>query len=225
VAGIANFNPTCTLGYKKGCCKTPDGTSCTCTDKYKCLEDVAANYDQQLNTAVHEILHALGFSADGFKRFSDPVTGGKLPLTDVMVDIPSFNRTETRLKIVTPTVKKEARAHFKCATLDGVELENQGSAGSKAQHWEKRLYGNELMTSSISTVGAVDSTSLISSIDSAFTRTLGRCSRASPLLHWKTPRGTNLITTPPRGLHGAGRRGVTVSPSRASRGPRANLSL
>ena len=31
--------------------------------------------------------------------------------------------------------------HFGCATLEGVELENQGGPGTAMDHWEKRILG------------------------------------------------------------------------------------
>lgn len=36
--------------------------------------------------------------------------------------------------------QKEAREHFGCDTLDGAELENQGSDGTVFTHWEKRVF-------------------------------------------------------------------------------------
>lgn len=40
----------------------------------------------------------------------------------------------------------KAREHFGCSTLDGVELENQGSeAGTAKSHWEKRIFNGEYM--------------------------------------------------------------------------------
>ena len=31
--------------------------------------------------------------------------------------------------------------HFGCATLEGVELENQGGPGTAMDHWEQRILG------------------------------------------------------------------------------------
>jgi hypothetical protein len=33
----------------------------------------------------------------------------------------------------------EARKHFNCPVLEGMELENQGGMGTELNHWEKRL--------------------------------------------------------------------------------------
>lgn len=35
--------------------------------------------------------------------------------------------------------QEEARKHFNCPILEGMELENQGGAGTEFNHWEKRL--------------------------------------------------------------------------------------
>lgn len=36
-------------------------------------------------------------------------------------------------------LKEEARRHFNCPILEGMELENQGGTGTELNHWEKRL--------------------------------------------------------------------------------------
>ncbi|XP_010146183.1 PREDICTED: leishmanolysin-like peptidase, partial [Eurypyga helias] len=43
---------------------------------------------------------------------------------------------------------EEARKHFSCPILEGMELENQGGMGTELNHWEKRLLENEAMTGS-----------------------------------------------------------------------------
>lgn len=35
--------------------------------------------------------------------------------------------------------QEEARKHFNCPILEGMELENQGGMGTELNHWEKRL--------------------------------------------------------------------------------------
>lgn len=36
-------------------------------------------------------------------------------------------------------MQEEARRHFSCPVLEGMELENQGGTGTELNHWEKRL--------------------------------------------------------------------------------------
>ncbi|KAF8569082.1 hypothetical protein P879_06802 [Paragonimus westermani] len=49
----------------------------------------------------------------------------------------TFNRKVKVLK--TPMLLATAREHFNCPTLDGVDLENQGSESTAMAHFEKRL--------------------------------------------------------------------------------------
>ena len=48
--------------------------------------------------------------------------------------------------LATPRVRREVRRHFKCSSLEGGELEDQGDLGTAMTHWEKRLFGDEAMT-------------------------------------------------------------------------------
>ncbi|XP_022075278.1 leishmanolysin-like peptidase isoform X2 [Acanthochromis polyacanthus] len=130
-------------------------------------------FEGMLSTVKHEIIHALGFSAGLFAFYHDDE--GK-PLTPRSVSgLPAFNeslglyqwseaviRRVSRLwdirggvmvrhqvhVLVTPRVVEEARRHFNCPILEGMELENQGGTGTELNHWEKRLLENEAMTGS-----------------------------------------------------------------------------
>uniref|UniRef100_A0A6I8PNS1 Leishmanolysin-like peptidase n=1 Tax=Ornithorhynchus anatinus TaxID=9258 RepID=A0A6I8PNS1_ORNAN len=130
-------------------------------------------FDGLLSTVKHEVVHALGFSAGLFAFYYDDA--GQ-PLTPRYANgLPPFNhslglyqwsdrvaRAAERLwhvrgrkvlrhrvtLLVTPRVVAEARAHFACPSLEGLELENQGGPGTELNHWEKRLLENEAMTGS-----------------------------------------------------------------------------
>ncbi|KAE8299063.1 Leishmanolysin-like peptidase [Larimichthys crocea] len=130
-------------------------------------------FEGMLSTVKHEIIHALGFSAGLFAFYHDDQ--GK-PLTPRFASgLPAFNeslglyqwsdaviRRVSRLwdirggelvrhqvhVLVTPRVVEEARRHFNCPILEGMELENQGGTGTELNHWEKRLLENEAMTGS-----------------------------------------------------------------------------
>ena len=44
--------------------------------------------------------------------------------------------------ISTSYIKQEqARIHFNCSNIMGVEIENQGGAGTASSHWEQRIFG------------------------------------------------------------------------------------
>ena len=51
--------------------------------------------------------------------------------------------------MITPKVLSYARNHFNCPSLTGVPLENEGTSGSLGSHWEKDIFYNEYMTSSV----------------------------------------------------------------------------
>jgi leishmanolysin len=92
----------------------------------------AAGYETLIDTIAHEIMHALGFSA-------------------AMFAIPSRYGTTTRRgkpvkQLVTEGIVAEAQDFTGCASLDGVELEDEGTGGSVGSHFERRLYKDELMT-------------------------------------------------------------------------------
>ncbi|NXJ54357.1 LMLN peptidase, partial [Spizaetus tyrannus] len=133
----------------------------------------AQEFIGMLSTVKHEIIHALGFSAGLFAFYRDD--DGK-PLTTRYADgLPPFNESlglyqwsnkvvhkAVRLwdvrggkmlrhavhLLITPRVVEEARKHFNCPILEGMELENQGGMGTELNHWEKRLLENEAMTGS-----------------------------------------------------------------------------
>uniref|UniRef100_A0A8C5L029 Leishmanolysin-like peptidase n=1 Tax=Jaculus jaculus TaxID=51337 RepID=A0A8C5L029_JACJA len=117
-----------------------------------------------LSTVKHEIIHALGFSAGLFAFYHDkdgnPLTSrfaNGLPLFNDSLGLyqwsdkvvrkveRSWNVRDNRIVhhtvylLVTPRVVDEARKHFNCPVLEGMELENQGGMGTELNHWEKRL--------------------------------------------------------------------------------------
>ena len=129
------------------------------------------HYPGLLATIKHEIFHALGFSAGLYAFYRDSL-GRPLTRRDAF-GLPSYNNS-TKLyqwsknivrkitrkdwetaqglvqhevsMIVTPKVKQEVRSHFRCGSLEGAEIENQGRAGTRWTHWEKRVFQNEAMT-------------------------------------------------------------------------------
>lgn len=123
-------------------------------------------------TVKHELTHVLGFSVSLFAYYRDqtgrpylerdtvpgpipvdPVTGyakwsdkviRRVTRTDWLT---GAGRVDKQVHlVVTPTVVREVRAHFNCPSLEGAELEDQGSDGTSLTHWEKRLFENEAMT-------------------------------------------------------------------------------
>ena len=78
---------------------------------------------------LHEITHILIFH---------PVLFSRLGLIKKINDV---------YYITSPKVLNKARQHFNCASLTGIQLENQGSEGSAGAHWEARYMLGDTMIS------------------------------------------------------------------------------
>jgi leishmanolysin len=108
---------------------------------------------KQYATVLHELVHVLGFEPELFPTFLD--ASGRKHATpaiapQIMWGVPGDESTQKRsFKFVLPTVQREARIHFGCPTLDGLELEDGGGSGSAGSHWEKRIVWNELMSATL----------------------------------------------------------------------------
>ena len=100
-------------------------------------------YQEQLGVAIHESTHALGFTSGQYKYYGDP-TGKATPQISYTYYEGGLNHTVQML--VLPKLLAVARNYFNCSSLIGVELENGGSSGTAASHWERRLFQNEYMT-------------------------------------------------------------------------------
>ena len=64
----------------------------------------------------------------------------------VDVDDATLGHKVTEFTSGMSTTLANAKTQFGCTTLTGVEMENQGNSGSWGSHWEKRIFGDELMT-------------------------------------------------------------------------------
>lgn len=130
---------------------------------------------EEVYTAMHEVIHVLGFSFDRipFYRFPDGSprtprgTDGRPSWRGDYRDIVSTNSTNRRkaeelglLKVdnhngaVTvylslPGVTSFVRQHFGCASAPGAAVERSGGDGTVGSHWEDSFFRSELMTSEI----------------------------------------------------------------------------
>jgi leishmanolysin len=50
--------------------------------------------------------------------------------------------------VTTPRVAQLSKRYFGCSSLQGAEIEDDGGAGSAGSHWERRIFGNEMLTAS-----------------------------------------------------------------------------
>jgi len=90
---------------------------------------------------LHEIVHALGFSSSLFQYYKDE--NGALRSQVTTTETLSTGKNIT--KIVTPNALRAAREHFYCSSLNGVQLEDQGTSTSAGSHWDTKYYMDELM--------------------------------------------------------------------------------
>ncbi|KAF0688818.1 Aste57867_19640 [Aphanomyces stellatus] len=127
-------------------------------------------YDKQLDTATHEIAHALGFTSQMYAYMRGPDGNPRTPrdasgmppiqqnykcangYVASAVQVPSTTtlqffteRGHSVAKLVTPNVLSFARNYFNCPTLNGAEIEDQ-DGGCFGTHWEERVWEPELMS-------------------------------------------------------------------------------
>ena len=102
----------------------------------------SSNFENNFMTIVHEIHHVLGFTSFFFGRYAISGTSKPKPIDQVFTmegDAPF------PYKIVLKEVKEFAMKHYACNNLEGVPLENAGSQGTAASHWDKFVAANDMM--------------------------------------------------------------------------------
>ena len=134
VAGVANFNPEyltqpkCSSDGRTACLVDSDCSSGTCS----------GNFNSQLGTTIHEIVHALGFSSSSWGSF---VGRSRSQVVEQKVK----QDGSTRSFIITPNVVAKVKEQYGCSEDTGAEIEDMGGGGTAGSHWEKRLIANEFM--------------------------------------------------------------------------------
>eukprot|EP01062_Namystynia_karyoxenos_P040080 TRINITY_DN29210_c0_g2_i1.p1 TRINITY_DN29210_c0_g2~~TRINITY_DN29210_c0_g2_i1.p1 ORF type:complete len:1115 (+),score=255.03 TRINITY_DN29210_c0_g2_i1:88-3345(+) len=109
----------------------------------------AIKYRNYVATAVHEMMHALGFSSGHWKGkdYWFEAHCAAQGTTKCKPTITVNERGQTGItKMATPEVMKKVREYSGCPTLNGAEIEQEGGSGTAGSHWEKRVFGNEGMT-------------------------------------------------------------------------------
>ena len=105
-------------------------------------------------TATHEMNHALGYSAPFFGAYGYLDIRGNRILDGSGITVTATDATLGKqvTKMTSPRVIAKARTFFNCPTLDGVEIEDQGGAGTQGSHWEKRILYQEFIAGIMCTV-------------------------------------------------------------------------
>ena len=91
------------------------------------------------NVFIHELTHGFGFLSSIFPYFPGGIENTLFSEKDNY----GINRTYIKTKKVVEFAKK----YYGCNSLEGVEIENQGTGGSAGSHWEGRILLGEYMTS------------------------------------------------------------------------------
>ncbi len=94
------------------------------------------------NLALHELSHVIVFNPNLFEFFRDK-SGNPYKANEVIKQ--SIVNGMQRTSLAYPKVLETAKKHFNCSSIYGVELENQGGAGTAASHWEARVMLGDYM--------------------------------------------------------------------------------
>ena len=103
---------------------------------------------------LHEITHILVFNPSLFYRLG--------------MSTSTIENNKTITIINSPMVLAKAREHFGCDSLEGIPLENQGSAGSSGSHWEARYMLGDYMISTVYQDNVISDISLALFEDSGY---------------------------------------------------------
>lgn len=98
-----------------------------------------------VNTAIHEVCHALGFSGPFFTSYGWVNESGARFASGGTMLAYNNNTGKTTSYMTTPRVLREAKKYFSCNSMVGVEIEDQGGSGTQGSHWEKRLLFQEFI--------------------------------------------------------------------------------
>jgi hypothetical protein len=98
--------------------------------------------ERRIALTIREIVHILGFQEKLFPYYINPDT--LQPLTDHIFN-KTVNDVNTLVLDVAPLTQR-VRNYFNCPTAEGAYLENQGDNMTMNSHFERRIFGNELMT-------------------------------------------------------------------------------
>ena len=101
-------------------------------------------HERNINLAIHEVIHTLGFSKASFGYYLDDA-GNRREDHMKTIELRGENRTVLDLEPLTWRV----REHFQCPSLPGALMENDGSNSTRISHFEKSVFLYEMMTSGV----------------------------------------------------------------------------
>ncbi|KFD62968.1 hypothetical protein M514_24818 [Trichuris suis] len=107
------------------------------------------NIRASTQTLLHEILHVLAFAAEHLPKLKTRTILGRKGLIQRTKSwkVNNVNHVEKKSNVIASrNVQRFVRSYFNCSDAEGAELENDGGFGTAGSHWEKRLFGPEVMT-------------------------------------------------------------------------------
>lgn len=122
-----------------------------------------------LSTFSHELTHILGFSSSLYSLYKRP-NGSTRPIGET-TGTTSINGTSYST-IILPGVLEYAKSYFRCSTLTGIPLEDEGGQGSANSHWDKTFLPNEYMNPSIENPGIISEFTIRLLVDSGWYKVL-----------------------------------------------------
>ncbi|KAK7199348.1 major surface protease gp63 [Novymonas esmeraldas] len=123
---------------------------------------------QAMRVVAHEILHALGFDFEVFKKKG--MVSHSISLRGKWF-VPVIN---------SPMVVAQARAHFGCKKQTFLELEDMGGRGTALSHWKRRSMRDDLMAPS-NGAGIYSAITIAAMEDMGFYK--GNYSMAEPMMY------------------------------------------
>ncbi|KAM3133231.1 hypothetical protein pb186bvf_014659 [Paramecium bursaria] len=97
-------------------------------------------YQTAISTSIHEFLHGFGFIYDMASSFYDSVTGITYQNVTFVVDNINY--------LSMPRMVNFAQNFFQCSSIKGIRMEDQGGQGTALSHFDRVLFGKEMMTGS-----------------------------------------------------------------------------
>merc|ERR1712066_1089143 len=100
-----------------------------------CPGNIEGEQGDLVDNIKHELLHVLGFSVKLYAFFRDRA-GNPRTRRGRDGQPPLHSRYYLHVADNTTVARREARRHFRCSSLEGGELEDQGDFGTALTHWE-----------------------------------------------------------------------------------------
>jgi len=133
------------------------------------------------------MIHALGFTSTLYSHYVDD-NGMRYSDEGPVVSLERPGAPPTRM-VISPRVVQFARFHYKCASLEGVELEGR----DYGSHWEERIAGDELMSPLTTRVMPLSALTLALLQDSGWYKVNFA---AAQRWRWGWRRGCDFVTKP-----------------------------